>query len=84
MLLPDRIWVCSMCRVQFIEAWRLKRHLMSTHDLGERRAWAVTDRSEYWLRVRRVAYVRETEFGVNNILRVDKRRRLRKTQSDDR
>jgi len=58
-VLPEKIWVCGFCRAQFIEAWRLKRHLMLSHEMSETRAWALTDNSEYWLRVRRAIYLEE-------------------------
>ena len=77
MVLPERIWVCPQCRAQFVEAWRLKRHLMTKHGLTERRAWDVTDHSAYWLRVRRVAYVDETESDVGGMPHRDGRRRLK-------
>lgn len=53
MSLPERIWVCRGCEAIFVERWRLKRHLMMTHDLIEEKAWDITDRSEYWLRIPR-------------------------------
>ena len=77
MTLPERIWVCPNCRAQFVEAWRLKRHIMITHELSERSAWALTDRNEYWLRVRRAAYISETEPDVSDAPQPDRRRRLR-------
>jgi hypothetical protein len=63
MVLPGKIWICPGCKAQFVEAWRLKRHLMLTHELSERRAWDVTDQSEYWLRIRQAEYVNPAEFG---------------------
>ena len=62
-MLPERIWVCPGCQSQFVEAWRLKRHLMLTHGLSETRAWEVADQSEYWLRVRKAFYINPPEFG---------------------
>jgi hypothetical protein len=58
-ILPDRVWICPWCHSQFVEGWRLKRHLILSHDLSETRARALAERSEYWLRVKRVLYVEE-------------------------
>ena len=77
MVLPERIWVCPTCRAQFEEGWRLKRHLMGLHELAEGKAWEVTDRSIYWLRVRRVAYVDETDPDAGDTPWRDGRRRLK-------
>jgi hypothetical protein len=56
MTLPARLWRCPWCPSEFEERWRLKRHLMLSHDIGERRATRIADLSEYRLRVR-VEYV---------------------------
>ena len=77
MVLPERIWTCPRCRSQFEEAWRLKRHLMSLHGLGETAAWDVADHSVYWLRVRRVAYIDGADFDAGGTPRRDGRRRLK-------
>jgi hypothetical protein len=61
--LPAKLWRCPFCGSDFVERWRLKRHLMLSHKIRERRAWTIADNSEYWLRVR-MEYVnpRELEF----------------------
>ena len=57
----------------------MKRHLMLTHDMNEQRAWAVTDISEYWLRVRRAVRIEEDETDQeSNAVRHDNRRRASK------
>ncbi len=65
MVLPRSLWVCPWCRAQFVEAWRLKRHLMLSHDLSETKAWAVTDRSVYFLRVLPGDYIDEMDDAAN-------------------
>ncbi len=75
MALPERIWVCPDCHAQFVEGWRLKRHLMLTHGLSEKRAWDVTDRSEYHLRLRRVTYVEDLDAETGPSAKPDGRRR---------
>jgi len=78
-LLPENIWVCGFCRAQFVEAWRLKRHLMLTHDLTATRAWALADRSEYWLRIRRAVYLEDDGPDQEDVpAKRDYRRRPRK------
>ena len=63
MNLPARLWRCPWCTSEFEERWRLKRHLMLSHKISERRAWKIADNSEYWLRVR-MEYInpRELQF----------------------
>jgi hypothetical protein len=79
-VLPPRIWICPACQSQFVEAWRLKRHLMLTHELGETQAWNVTDRSEYWLRVRSSEQAVASEFGLDaGLPRQDGRRRNKRS-----
>ena len=56
MTLPARLWRCPWCTSDFEERWRLKRHLMQSHGISERRAWKIADLSEYRLRVH-VEYV---------------------------
>ncbi len=76
LVLPEKIWVCGFCRAQFIEAWRLKRHLVLSHEVSETRAWALTDRSEYWLRVRRAIYLGEERTDQEDVpVKRDNRRR---------
>ena len=74
MALPERVWICPGCRAQFVEAWRLKRHLTLTHGLSQKRAWEITDQSEYWLRIRKALYVNPEEF-VENTLRSREQRK---------
>ncbi len=62
-MLPERIWICPGCQSQFIEAWRLARHITLTHGLSKTRAWEIADQSEYWLRVKKALYVNPIEFG---------------------
>ena len=79
MVLPDRLWICRMCRAQFDEAWKLKRHFVLTHDLDENTAWEVTDRSVYFLRVLRVEYPNSTDTEISRgTLKKDGRRRTGK------
>ncbi len=79
MVLPAKIWVCPWCRSQFVEAWRMKRHLMATHDLSEVKAWAVADRSVYFLHVVPGEYVDELDSAAGReVPKKDKRRRLRR------
>ncbi len=52
MPLPAKLWRCPFCNSDFVERWRLKRHLKLSHRIRERRAWTIADNSEYWLRVR--------------------------------
>ncbi len=74
--LPEKIWVCAFCRAQFIEAWRLKRHLMLSHGMSETKAWALSDKSEYWLRIRRVVYLEEDGLDREDVpVKRDNRRR---------
>ena len=61
MTLPARLWRCPFCASDFIERWRLKRHLMLSHGIKERRAWTIADNSEYWLRVR-MEYINPQEL----------------------
>jgi len=56
MTLPARLWRCPWCASEFEERWRLKRHLMLSHRISERRAWRIADSSEYRLRLR-VEYI---------------------------
>jgi len=63
---PEKIWICPGCKAQFVEAWRLKRHLMLTHGLSKLRAWNVTDRSEYWLRIHQAEYINPDDFGLDD------------------
>lgn len=65
-MLPARLWICPGCQAKFVERWRLKRHLVLSHDLSERRAWEITDRSEYWLRIRQAEYINPAEFEVSD------------------
>jgi hypothetical protein len=66
MMLPPKLWMCPGCESQFVEAWRLKRHLMLTHGLNKTQAWRLTDQSEYWLRIRQAEYVNPAEFGLDS------------------
>ncbi len=61
MPLPAKLWRCPFCSSDFVERWRLKRHLMLTHRIRERRAWTIADNSEYWLRVR-MEYINPLEL----------------------
>ena len=61
MPLPARIWRCPFCDSDFIERWRLKRHLVQTHRRSERRARIIAENSEYWLRTR-MEYVNPQEL----------------------
>jgi hypothetical protein len=79
-VLPPRIWICPACQSQFVEGWRLKRHLVLTHELSETKAWSVTDLSEYWLRVRSSEQAVAGEFGVDAASpRPDGRRRNKRS-----
>jgi len=79
MVLPDRLWRCAWCKAEFIKAWRMKRHLMLTHGLSETKAWEITDRSEYFLRIGRIYRIEED--GSDDVSRPphqDGRRRTRR------
>jgi hypothetical protein len=62
-MLAEKLWICPGCQSQFVEAWRLARHLTLTHELSRTRAWEITDQSEYVLRVAKAIYVNPTEFA---------------------